>query len=96
MSTLLDITQDELELEVTGIDEFISIIGVEVAELFEIGDNQLNKRLDNLMYLINIRGSLAFYSVVSDFLTQDEMRYLIQEAKKVTKSIALPDNSIYQ
>jgi hypothetical protein len=96
MSILLNITQDQFDLEVTGIDEFISIIGVEVAEHLEIGDNKFNERLDNLMYLINIRNALAFYDVDSIFLTQAEMRYLIEQAKKVVKSIGLPDNSIYQ
>lgn len=96
MSTLLDISQETLNQEVTGIDEYICIIGVEVSELSDIGDNMFDRRLSDLMYLINIRNSLAFFSVESDFLTQDDLRYLINQAKKVINNIELPDNSIYQ
>lgn len=96
MSTLLDITQDILEQEVQGIDDFIGTVGVELSEHLNIGDQKIDKRLSDLMYLINIRDALAFYSVDSDFLTQSDMQYLIGQAKKVIVSIELPDNSIYQ
>ena len=96
MSMLLNISQEILDQEVIGINEAIGTIGVEISEHLEIGDNKLDKRLDTLMYLINIRESLSFYSIESDFLTQDDIRYLINQAKKVINNIELPDNSIYQ
>jgi len=96
MSMLLNISQEILDQEVIGINEAIGTIGVEISEHLEIGDNKLDKRLNTLMYLINIRESLSFYSIESDFLTQDDIRYLINQAKKVINNIELPDNSIYQ
>lgn len=96
MSTLLDITQEILEEEVTGIDDFIGTLGVELSDHLEIGDRKIDERLSDLMYLINIRDALAFYSVDSDFLTQADMRWYINQAKKVFTKIELPDNSIYQ
>lgn len=96
MSMLLNISQEILDQEVIGINEAIGTIGVEISEHLEIGDNKLDKRLNTLMYLINIRESLSFYSIESNFLTQDDIRYLINQAKKVINNIELPDNSIYQ
>lgn len=96
MSMLLNISQEILNQEVIGINEAIGTIGVEISEHLEIGDNKLDKRLNTLMYLINIRESLSFYSIESNFLTQDDIRYLINQAKKVINNIELPDNSIYQ
>jgi hypothetical protein len=87
------INQDVIDNTVAGLSAYISYITNDYLNSIIIKDNKERELMDKSMYAGILKRSLNNYDYDSEYMTDDEVHHLLEQAQILTNE--LPDNSIY-